>query len=150
MVITFLSVTLVSLWGFNWPFSFPFQVSCMAAIGVELFIFELRFLTFQISRIQVEPSAYISTFFFYYLFLLINNIVGALIGYLVARKIKIENRYFDLFTGGLLLVVVSFIFFVISLLSISDLISWPCLSFVALGIIIFIIALKTIVRKKNK
>lgn len=149
-IITFLSVTLVSLWSFNLPFSFPFQVSSRAAIGVDLFIYELRFLTFQISRIQIEPSAHIAIFFFYYSFLLINNIVGAFIGYLVARKIKIENRYLDLFTGSLLLVVVGFIFFIMSLLSISDLISWQCLSLVAFGITIFIIALKTIVRKKNK
>lgn len=153
VVITFLSVTLVSLWSFILPFSFPFQVSSRAAIGVDLFIYELRFLTFQISRIQIEPSACISTFFFYYSFLLINNIVGALIGYLVARKIKIENRYFGLFTGSLLLVVVSFIFFIISLLSISGPIFWQYLSLGALGafgITIFIIALKTIVRKKSK
>jgi len=91
-VITFLSVTLISLLSFILPFSFPFQVSSQAAIGVDLLIYELRFLTLQISRIQTEPSARISTFLFYYSLLLIINIAGALIGYLIAQKMKTENR----------------------------------------------------------
>ncbi len=153
LVITFLSVTLVSLLSFNLPFSFPFEVYSHVAFSVDLFIFELKFLTFQISRIQIEPSAYVSTFLYYYSFLVASNIAGALIGYLVARKIKIENRYFDLFTSSLLFVVVGFIFFMFSLLSIHPTPNLrQCLSIGAvgtLGIIVFIIALKTIVRKKN-
>ncbi len=104
-----LAVTLVSFWSFAFPFSFPFEVYSDVAFSVDLFIFELKFLTFQISRIQIESSAYVSTFLYYYSFFLVNNLAGALIGYLVARKIKIENRYFDLFTGSLLLVVAGFI-----------------------------------------
>jgi hypothetical protein len=92
LVIAFLSVTLISLLSFNLPLSFPFQVSSQAAIGVDLLIYELRFLTFQISRNQTEPLARILAFLFYYSLLLIINTVGALIGYLIAQKMKTENR----------------------------------------------------------